>query len=95
MFRAAKVEEHKWDPMLSGCHGRSIITKYLPYADYNNVHIVPVAHAMLLGVVKDFWSLLLCKTPQGQTPPDYALPSLNRRVMASRAPCIVLTNDQG
>jgi hypothetical protein len=89
------VEGGKWDPKLSGCYGRSILTKYLSYIDYNNAQIVPVAHATLLGAIKDLWALLLCKTPKGQKTPWYSLPKAHRRVMAARAASIVLTNDHG
>jgi hypothetical protein len=73
----------------------SELVRHLDYVDYNNIHRVPVAHAILLGLLKDFWSLLLCKTPKGQPRPEYSLPSPCRKAMADRAKSMVLTCDFG
>lgn len=93
--RGAKVDAKQWSALNAGCHGTSLIYQYLPYVDYNLVHIVPVAHAMLHGLIKDFWKLLLSKKEAGAAPSEYALPSENRKVMAARGRCLVLTNDFG
>ncbi len=49
-----------------GCHGWSPIMKALPYLDYNNFWIIPMAHALLYGVVRSFWKLILTKPAAGE-----------------------------
>lgn len=97
MYRALRVEnmEPGWEPKLAGCHGLSLLVKYLKYVDYNNIHRVPVAHALLLGLVKDLLNLLLCKSARGEPKPEYALPPAARRAMADRYQGILLTCDFG
>ncbi len=95
MLRAEKVESGEWVPNLAGCHGTSLLVKHLKYVDYNNIHRVPIAHAVLLGLLKDLWSLLLCKTPKGQRRPWYSLSAASRKAMADRAKNIILTCDFG
>ncbi len=48
-----------------GCHGYSPIMRALSYLDYNNFWIIPMAHALLYGVVKGFWKLILSKPEPG------------------------------
>ena len=48
-------------PKHIGCHGTSILLKALPYIQPGNFFLVPFAHALLYGVVKDFWGRLLPK----------------------------------
>lgn len=76
-----------------GCHGTSPLVKHLDYVDYCNVWLVPIAHAFLFGLVKDFWSLLLSKSKRGEAVPWYQLPSKARQIMAKRAESIVVTCD--
>jgi hypothetical protein len=95
MFRAQKVESGEWEARPAGCHGLSLLVKHLPYVDYNRVHKVPVAHALLLGVVKDFWKLLLSPTPKGQAKPHYVLPPQSKKHMAARANSVIMTCDFG
>lgn len=40
--------------------------KALPYLDYNNFWIIPMAHALLYGVVRSFWKLILTKPAAGE-----------------------------
>jgi hypothetical protein len=93
--RARNVELKEWDSGLAGCNGMSLLVKYLPYTHYTNVHVVPVGHAILLGVLKDFWTLLLCKRTSGKSLPRYALPMKHRKVMENRRAGIVLNCDFG
>ena len=45
-----------------GCHGTSLLVKALPYIQPGNFFGLPFAHALLYGVVKDFWAALLPAT---------------------------------
>jgi hypothetical protein len=92
--RAKKVEAGEWDPMEAGCHGMSPIVKTLGYTDYNNVFVCCIAHAGLLGAVKDFWKLLLSPGKRGVQAPWYSIPNDKRRLMAERAAHITATVDQ-
>jgi hypothetical protein len=38
----------------AGCKGLSPFVELLEYVDYNTIHLVPIAHALLYGVVADF-----------------------------------------
>jgi hypothetical protein len=89
------VESKQWDGAEAGCKGESLLVKYLPYTHCFNVHAMPVAHAILLGLLKDFWNLLLCKGTTGQRLPRYALPRKNRAAMAARYLGIILNCDFG
>lgn len=57
--RADVVDARQALPTDVGCHGTSPFVEQLQYVDYNNLFVVPVAHAGLLGVVKDFWCHVL------------------------------------
>lgn len=41
---------------LEGCNGLSLVIEKLPYADYNNIWIIPIAHTLLFGLVASFVS---------------------------------------
>jgi hypothetical protein len=92
--RAVKVEAGEWDKQLAGCHGLSPVIKFVPYARYDTVFTCSTAHAMLLGLVKDFWGLLLCHVKRDEEAPWYSLPNNVRREMASRAWHVTATLDQ-
>lgn len=59
LARAAAVDRGLVTPANYGTHGSSKLLTALPYLDANNVWVIPIAHALLYGVVKDFWNLLL------------------------------------
>ena len=64
--------------------------------DYNNLWYVPVAHAFLYGVVKNFWSLVL--RPTKDYPPTvadnwYVATPESRRKMSAAATEAVRTRD--
>lgn len=51
----AKAAFNKEQPHnVLGCKGISLVPLTLPYVDYNNIWIVPIAHALLYGVVPAF-----------------------------------------
>ena len=93
--RAKMVDKKKVDATNVGSHGLSCIVEELPYCHYNDVFVVPIAHAGLCGVVKDFWYQLLKTTARGQQAPWYALSSEARRVIASRESHLTPTCDFG
>ena len=65
--RALCMEEGGTEAMARelGCHGLSPAVRYLDYVDYNNLFVVPMCHALLYGVVKGFWKLLLTPPTAG------------------------------
>jgi hypothetical protein len=86
--RAGMVEQGEWNAQKAGCHGLSPIIQHLEYTRYDRVFACSVVHAMLLGLVKDFWGLLLCKVKQDN------LPKHVRKLMAERARHMSSTLDQ-
>lgn len=77
-----------------GSHGLSPVIKYIPYADYNQVFLASVAHALLRGVVKDFIGLIFHKNKAGSETPWYSIPRKARGIMAARGGHIIATMDQ-
>lgn len=83
------------DPSDMGCNGWSPFVKQLKYTDYNNLFVVPIAHAGLCGVVKDFWGMVLGTPKKGERAPWYLMPAWARRVVADREKECVATLDFG
>lgn len=79
-------------PSDMGCSGTSPFAKHL---DYNNLFVVPIAHAGLCGAVKDFWQLVLGTATQGQPTPWYLLSSWAKNVIKQREAECVATLDFG
>lgn len=50
----------------AGCHGMPMIKTWLPYVDLSTLFQIPVAHCVLYGLVKDFFSLILAPFPTGE-----------------------------
>jgi hypothetical protein len=84
-----------WEPTKAGSHGTSKLIDTLQYLDYNFAFPVPVAHAALLGVVKNLWSEILQKGKRGNVPPRWSMPSRVRQVLAARQAQMVMTCDFG
>ena len=55
------VEYKEAKPKKAGRWGFCAIIRALAYTYYANLFVVPVAHALLLGLVKGFWNALLKK----------------------------------
>lgn len=92
--RAQAVEAGEWPALLAGCYGMSPIVQALPYASYDTMCFVPLAHAGLLGTMKDFWGLVLPRAfRRGQARPAYCLPPSSRAVMKARAAHVIPTCD--
>lgn len=92
--RAHKVDAKLWAANKAGCHGISPVIQHLDYTRYDRVFACSVAHAMLLGLLKDFWGLLLCEVKEHESTPWYSLPRNVRRLMADRASHVSSTLDQ-
>ena len=95
---------------LLGCHGVSPLVKAIPYVSYLDTWVQPVAHSLLFGLVKDFWTLLLqpggrkkkkkgkkraLPEPGPSEAPWYLLDNQVKRVMASRCTLLAATCDFG
>lgn len=93
--RADLVDRGQILPTDVGSHGTSVFVQKLSYVHYNNLFVVPIAHAGLLGVVKDFWVHLLTAAPRGQPSRWFTISSEAKRVMASREAGLVATCDFG
>ena len=69
--RAAKVDAGVCSPMQAGCHGTSLFVQALGYVDYNNLFLVPVAHAgyhgLINGALGISWSVLFKRKHAQQT----------------------------
>lgn len=90
--RADVVDKGQALPTDLGCHGTSPFVQQLPYVDYTNLFVVPIAHAGLLGVVKDFWCHLLKVSKQREW---YVISAEARKVLQARAAGLVATCDFG
>jgi hypothetical protein len=103
--RAQAVDTQQALPTDLGCHGTSPFVKQLEYVDYNNLFVVPIAHAGLLGVVKDFWCHVLKvgskkknnkrNRQQQQQQERYVISAEARKVLQARAVGLVATCDFG
>eukprot|EP00798_Chlamydomonas_sp_ICE-L_P001205 gene1205-32547_t len=94
--RAQRVEEGEEDPRTAGCHGLSMVVHVLPYVDYNNFFLVPVAHALLFGVVKGFVKHLYRPIPKAVNDcPKDALSNPVRSLIASRKDDTRVTSEMG
>jgi hypothetical protein len=77
-----------------GSKGVSPIVSGLPYASYD-LFVLPIAHACLVGVLKDFLGLIFAKGKRGQPTPWWHIPHAARAIMKARARQIVATDDFG
>ena len=103
--RALEVVDGNAQPTEVGCHGISPLVGTarlqecnplgLPYVDYNDLWIVPIAHASLLGLVKDFWKALLGPVKKGQPRPWYVLPAAAKDEIVKRGKAVSSTDDFG
>lgn len=55
------METKQAHPQKAGRRGSCAIIRALKYTHYANLFVVPVAHGLLLGLVKGFWNALLKK----------------------------------
>lgn len=62
---ARLVETKQAQPQKAGRRGLCAIIKALKYTHYANLFVVPMAHSLLLGLLKGFWNALLKKVREG------------------------------
>lgn len=61
MWISHKVAQGEFPAKLAGRSGECLFLTRLRYTDANNLFLVPAAHALLHGLVKDFWNRVLEK----------------------------------
>ena len=61
MFICKEVAEGRFSVKKAGRSGTCSILEKLAYLDYNNIFLMPVAHGLLNGLVKDFFNTVLQK----------------------------------
>lgn len=96
--RALQAEAKEVKDNILGCHGVSLIPHVLKYVDYNNLWNVPIAHALLYGVVKGFvvWALRPLKKPKKGDPyPPDIITHANRALIRQRASDVRVTSEFG
>lgn len=97
--RARLVEGIKDEPDFDaghyGCAGYSVFHKALPYIDYNNFFVLPFAHSVFLGVVKDFMRLVTGVLGRRGKAKDCCISYRGLRLIKEREQDYVLTSDFG
>lgn len=97
--RATLVESMKgqpdFDPGHFGCAGYSVFHKALPYIDYNNFFVLPFAHSVFLGVVKDFMRLITGVLGRTGRAKDCCISYRGLRLIKEHEKDYVLTADFG
>lgn len=83
------------DKAQAGCHGVSPIIELLPYADYNNVFVVPICHALLYGPVKKFLELIVPSTAPAAPYKTWHVSAANCQLLQQRSLEIRTTADFG
>lgn len=81
-----------------GARGKCLINHMLPYTSYNNLFYVPVAHALLYGVVRSFARFIFKKVKDLSSlgvKKDYILTNTVRKVIQKRAPFMAVSTDFG
>lgn len=83
-------------PMVEGCTGVSCLSS-LWYVDLSSIFVLPVAHALLYGVIKSFVEYILrplfLARPAGE--PDDIVRGPGRKFMREAAAFISVTSDFG
>jgi hypothetical protein len=62
------VEDKTLLPKEAGVHGQSIFMR-LHYVDQLNLYPIPIGHAALLDVMRNFWAAMIEKPTKGQPYP--------------------------
>jgi hypothetical protein len=85
--RELREQGKSFDPGVYGCKGQCVFVKYLDYVSYSSFFILPIYHAMLYGVCKDFWNL--CYPHAGSAPASnfdesFFIPTAGKALIAQR-----------
>ena len=84
--RAQRVERGEALPSEEGCNGYCPLVAGLPYLDYKFMWRLPLAHAMLSGIVPDFINLIITTgTLKEEERPWYGLSLDARRMIEVRS----------
>ncbi|GAX86249.1 hypothetical protein CEUSTIGMA_g13661.t1 [Chlamydomonas eustigma] len=88
-----------WDtPKELGTHGVPFFHPKLQFVDVNNFFMVPLAHALLFGVVRNFVDHIfrpIQKPGPGEHYPSDVVPHAQRTVITKRARDVVVSSDFG
>lgn len=95
LVETARTDDPEFDPGLYGCAGYSRFHRELPYLHYNNFFIVPFAHAVFLGVVKDFMKLALGFQGRQGMAGSCCMSYATLRAIKEREKDYILTSDFG
>jgi hypothetical protein len=87
-----KVEEAKKQ---TGCKGLSIIPHILPYVDYNNLFVVPVAHVLLYGLVAGYMNYIMRDGKHSEIGNYPVLDAATRKTIKQRGSGIGVTSEFG
>lgn len=89
------ADPEKYKPEFFGTRGTSVFVKELSYVSPNSLWLLPVAHALISGVLPRFWGLVLATFKKEETPPAYVANRQQRKVMRERAKDISVPFDIG
>ena len=90
-----KLVDDGYEAALLGCRGSCTIATRLPYVSLGTLFPLPVAHMLLLGLQKGFWTLALTTISKGQERPLYVLSHRARRELTLRCAQLRATSDFG
>ncbi|BDA42812.1 hypothetical protein COCOBI_03-7050 [Coccomyxa sp. Obi] len=95
MHVAGEAEAGRFSAKKAGCRGVSPVFKMLPYADRNNLCLVPAAHGFLHGLVKGLWEKILYKGKRTEDVAWYTLSDEKRAILRQRGREIRTTSEFG
>jgi hypothetical protein len=78
-----------------GVKGMSVLLTTLPYLSFNNMWLVPVAHAFYYGVVKGFVAFLLRPMSEVHDGDENVIGQADRSTISGRARHVLLTSEFG
>ena len=68
-------------PSVIGCNGLSPIVGASDHVCYANIFLLPIAHGLLLGVVKLHMRTILADIKRGDPRPPYVLENAAKRII--------------
>ena len=98
LHKAGKaVQTGKYSASQMGTHGVCpfVTPRHTPYTFQSNLFVLPVMHALVYGVVKKFWQLLLAPVEKGKQRAWYQFQDWAKQTMGARAQAVRPTIDQG
>ena len=98
-FKAAgeSVQRGQYSASQMGTHGVCpfVTPRHTPYTFQSNLFVLPIMHALVYGVVKKFWQLLLAPVEKGKQRAWYQFQDWAKQTMSARAQAVRPTVDQG